>query len=129
MAFEELIFHKSPFWLHVFCLPPNQLTTQNAKTIGDFIGNFFNIDFVHEGLSGNSHILILETMANIVKPSITSFHSKWKDGNIRLVNFKYEKLPSVSFNCGFIGHLSRNFQNSKSKDFSRNEKKKLHGPC
>lgn len=41
---EELVFTKTPIWVQIHGLPPNQLNAANAKVIGDFIGELIEVD-------------------------------------------------------------------------------------
>lgn len=37
LAFEDLSFNLSPFWVQVYGLPPNKMTPSNAQTVGNFL--------------------------------------------------------------------------------------------
>lgn len=78
MAFEELSFKESPFWVHVVGLPPNTMTTQNAKTIGNFLGKFVELDPSYGSLYAFNKLRI-RVIIPLDRPFVMGFHRKKED--------------------------------------------------
>uniref|UniRef100_A0A2C9WG94 CCHC-type domain-containing protein n=1 Tax=Manihot esculenta TaxID=3983 RepID=A0A2C9WG94_MANES len=79
---DELSFDECPFWIQIQGLLPNHMTLANAKTIGNFIGNFIDYDLTFNRVVGITRV-------------------------IHWIKFQFKKLPDFCFNCDIIGHLNK----------------------
>lgn len=116
------------FWVYILGLPLNNLTTQNAQTIGNFLEHFLEVD--PSTLStGTSHSLRIRTFIPLDKVFITGFHSKRNYGTIHGVTFKYEPMLDIYFNCGFLGHFCSSCPNPRhTTDVQSTRKHFAFGP-
>lgn len=105
IAFDDLLFTKMPFWVQVLSLPPNRITEQKGKTIGDCLKGYLEKDHVQSNNVDQHTQLRIRALISIDKPFVTGFHSKRSDGGIQWVFVKYEEMPDFCLNCDSLGHF------------------------
>lgn len=57
---DKLQFNHSPFWVQIVGLSPNRITSQNGRTIGDFLGGFLELDPDSINATEMAQILIIK---------------------------------------------------------------------
>lgn len=68
---EELDFSSTLIWVQVHRLSPNQLNAENAKIIGNFMGQFLNEDLSQDGYISFPHFLRIRICMDLNKPFLT----------------------------------------------------------
>lgn len=100
VTLSEIVFTQSPFWVQIHNIPPNRQNLANAKKLGDFIGEFVDLDN-SQPLKNFLRILVL---INTTKPLKTGTFIKRENGLTWWLAFKFERLSDFCFRCGKLGH-------------------------
>lgn len=112
-AIFEINFDWVPFWVQIHGLPFGSLTTTNASKILHQIGEVMEIeDPMVEGCLLRSFIRGW-VKVNVTKPLLTGCWIPRKDLPNAWVAFRYEKLQSLCFKCGIIGHEQKDCNKDK----------------
>lgn len=111
ITWREIQLNSSSFHIQIHGLTRNHMTKENAKKIGNAMGNFLGVDTDHLfGLASKKFIRI-KVDIDITKPLKQGF---WEPRDLKCdtwVSFKYERLSDICYGCGRIGH-SQTFCNS-----------------
>ncbi|KAK3038525.1 hypothetical protein RJ639_029325 [Escallonia herrerae] len=105
VSLVEVDLSKSPFWVRVYGLPPNRMTTNNAITIGRRIGDLQQIDSSKDGRLGEKGFLRLRVEIDIENPLPRGFATKREGREDAWIQFRYERLLDFCFRCGCLGHV------------------------
>lgn len=91
-----------PFWVQIHDVPVGGMTTTTGKQLGNFIGEFMEYD---EKNNSNflSTFMRIRVLVDIRKPLKRFKKIKTKVGSHE-VKFKYERLGSLCYYCGILGH-------------------------
>lgn len=104
---KEVSLTHVPIWVQLHGLRLDQMTEENARIIGDYIGKFMEMDrcSLNDALKrGFLRIKILLDCYRVIKGGMwVSRKSQTK----YFINFKYERLADLCFNCGHFGHWER----------------------
>ncbi|KAG8640933.1 hypothetical protein MANES_13G088337v8 [Manihot esculenta] len=103
-------------------------TKMNACIIDNFVGDFLDVDEHFLNLNTTQGILQIKASINIEKPFITGFHKKKEDGSFGWVQFRYECLPNLCFNCGIVGHFSITYPHLANKSDFKTRRRNAFGP-
>ncbi|KAJ4832929.1 hypothetical protein Tsubulata_025614 [Turnera subulata] len=103
-AVEEIDFFKSPFWIHVHGLFPEQLTEEYAKYIGNLLGGFCDMDLTTFNGICHNDVMRIKASLWVERPLRPGFRTVKKDGSEQWVELKYERLPEFCRTCGRMGH-------------------------
>ncbi|KAJ4833376.1 hypothetical protein Tsubulata_029927, partial [Turnera subulata] len=114
LAIEEVELKKSPFWVHVHGLSPDEMGDENCEVIAAMIGEFVSSDLRSDNGLGYSCVMNLKIMINVDEPLSPGFMNEREDGEEVWVQFKYDKLLDLCYNCGRMGHVQKacSFQRS-----------------
>ncbi|KAK3040000.1 hypothetical protein RJ639_027190 [Escallonia herrerae] len=107
VTLAEVDLSKSPFWVRVYRLPPNRMTTNNAITIGRRIGELQQIEISKDGRLGEKGFLRLRVKIDIEKPLPKGFAMRKEGKEDAWIQFRYERLPDFCFRCGCLGHVRK----------------------
>ncbi|KAK3011760.1 hypothetical protein RJ639_012305 [Escallonia herrerae] len=107
VTLDKIKFHHSPFWIHIYGLPPSQMTKSNAEKIGARIGDLKEIDFTADGNIAWCKFLWIQVEIDIRQPIHTGFLRTKEASTTSWINLRYERLPNFCFNCGRIGHVHK----------------------
>ncbi|CAA0807045.1 Unknown protein, partial [Striga hermonthica] len=119
------IFQEVSFWVHVYNIPLNWLSTAVGLKIGSVVKKLKNVVVVGAGSHGG-HVLRLLLSIDISKPIPRCATIRLGD-RLNTVSFKYEKLVSMCHYCGVIGHLERNCDKIQQDIISKTLKEGQYG--
>ncbi|KAK6154906.1 hypothetical protein DH2020_009154 [Rehmannia glutinosa] len=90
------------FWVQIHDLPIGLMNRVFAKTSGDTIGKFLEVDVDSDGCSFGRFLRIRVEM-DITKPLRRVVKTSFR-GTEFVLPIKYERLPNFCYFCGVIGH-------------------------
>ncbi|KAK6117177.1 hypothetical protein DH2020_049056 [Rehmannia glutinosa] len=99
------LFHVE-LWVQVFDLPFGFMTEKVGKSIGDFIGIYVEAD-KHSFTGVWQNYMRIRVAFDVRNPLKRRMKIKNMGGEWVWIHFKYEKLPTFCFYCGFIGHSDK----------------------
>ncbi|XP_048502861.1 uncharacterized protein LOC125498653 [Beta vulgaris subsp. vulgaris] len=91
----------SPFWVRIYNLPFNCRSESEVKAIALYLGTVLEVDLDEFGLNRFCRVKVV---LNIFKPLRRKQRIKRKDGQVTMIEYKYERLPHFCFRCGVLGH-------------------------
>lgn len=95
-------------WVQIYDIPRGLLSENVLKSIGVSIGDFIKSDPAN--LDGSWKQYARPRVALGVEKPIKRRMKLKRDGNIwSWINFKYERLGTICFVCGRIGHSERDY--------------------
>ncbi|KAK6149692.1 hypothetical protein DH2020_017217 [Rehmannia glutinosa] len=99
------LFHVE-LWTQVYYLPFGFMTEKIGKSIGNFIGTYVDAD--QHSFSGVwQNYMRIRVAFDVRTPLKRRMKLKKSDGGWFWINFKYERLPTFCFYCGFLGHSDK----------------------
>ncbi|KAJ1424731.1 Zinc knuckle CX2CX4HX4C [Sesbania bispinosa] len=100
----ELDFSKVSFWIQIHGIPLDMINTKNAAKIINRFGEVLEVENLEvEGRLLRTFIRV-RALINVKNPLVTGVWVPRRDLPKVWIFFKYEKLQSLCFNCGVIGH-------------------------
>jgi hypothetical protein len=102
---RTLDFDHVPVWIQLWGLPPHCKTKAMGMHLGSLMGEVEAADLYE--YPGKKTIIKIKVAISIHKPLPTGIHVGNPTDGTCWVDFRYEKLPLVCFNCGFIGHMDK----------------------
>lgn len=93
-------------------------TLHQIRLIVGGLGTILDVEFDRIVWDRSTRLKILLDVTKLLH-RIQNIHSK--DGNIVMIEVKYERLPNFCYVCGKLGHIKRECQ-SISEDVSDEEK-------
>ncbi|GAU41105.1 hypothetical protein TSUD_139740 [Trifolium subterraneum] len=100
---SEVPLNHIPFWVQIHDVPAGCMSLTAGKQLGNFIGEFMEYDE-----KNNSNILStymrIRVLIDVRKPLMRWKKIKSKGGSHE-VKFKYERLGSLCYYCGLLGHI------------------------
>lgn len=107
-------FDHAPIWIQLWGLPHHCKTKAMGAHLGSLMGDV-EASEIYE-YPGKKIIVKIKVAINVHQPIPTGIHvGNLTDGTC-WVDFRYEKLPQVCFNCGLIGHAMNLCRNTGLKD-------------
>ncbi|CAA0822586.1 Unknown protein, partial [Striga hermonthica] len=125
LSINHPIFQEVSFWVQVYNIPLNWLSTAVGLKLGSVFKKLKNVVVVGAGSHGG-HILRLLVSINISEPIPRCATIRLGDW-LSTVSFKYEKLVSMCHYCGVIGHLERNCDKRQQDIISKYLKEGQYG--
>ncbi|KAJ4831885.1 hypothetical protein Tsubulata_022297 [Turnera subulata] len=121
LSLDEVELKKSALWVQVIGLTPNEIGEENCGDIAAMMGELIRADFSPsgEGLAYSS-IMRLKMLIDVDKPLVPGFLNEREDGEDVWVQFKFEKLPDICYNCA---HLAANEEFRDAADHLEKEAK------
>lgn len=98
----QMQFSHSPFWVQVHDMPLIFMSKGIGEKIGESMGQLVEVDVAGEGV-GWGRCLRIRVVLDLSKP-LDRGRALNLAGKSYWVTFKYEKLPSMCFDCGRIIH-------------------------
>jgi hypothetical protein len=99
---SQMEFTHSPFWIQVHDMPLLCMNKIVGQKIGESMGVVEDVDITGDG-SGWGRCLRIRVTVHLQEP-LERGRALQLGGKSHWVNFKYEKLPRLCFNCGRIMH-------------------------
>lgn len=91
-SYEEVDFSCMEFWVQAHNLPLDRISLQNAKVIGNYVGQFQFMDKTQNTIAKQRKFLRMGVQVDITKPLKTGCFFSRHDGTATWVQFKYERL-------------------------------------
>lgn len=102
----NLVFSKTLFWVQVHDIPIRYMTKEVAENICDIIGEVHKSTDVVTNEGG--HFIRVQVMIDITLPLCRGRVITLENGLKHWVQFRYERLPNLSFWCGSLNHADKN---------------------
>jgi len=122
---SEMPMHSGDFWARVYDLPLKLRSDAMAMKLGNSLGTFVEVDNKEGNRMGK--FLRLKATVDLRKPLKRGTVIKYQGKDLRIF-FKYERLPTLCFLCGQIGHQIKDCEAMEGKDeteFEDIDKKEL----
>ncbi|KAK6151616.1 hypothetical protein DH2020_014251 [Rehmannia glutinosa] len=102
---KVLLFHVE-LWVQVYDLPFGFMTEKVGKSIGNYIGNYVEAD--QHSFSGVwQNYMRIRVAFDVRTPLKRRMKLKKSEEEWFWILFKYERLPTFCFYCGFLGHSDK----------------------
>jgi hypothetical protein len=102
-------FTQAPVWIQLWGLPPHCKTKKMGESIGNLLGKVEASEFYE--YPGKKMIIKIKVAINVLQPIQSGILiGNHKDGTT-WIDFRYERLPQVCFQCGILGHMEQLCQN------------------
>lgn len=98
-------FKKIQFWVQIHDLGLEKFNMENAKRIGNIIGEYVETDKDVENTCRS--FLRLKVVVDAKKPLLAGFWWSNSHGNEIRANIKYERLSDFCYGCGKLGHTTQ----------------------
>ena len=100
---KNITFSHSPFWVQIWGLPFENMTEDIGRDIGSKIGRVLEVD--KRAIQTNqAKFLRIRIEMQIDKPLRKGGYVKNDEGGRFWVDFRYERLPTLCYRCGILGH-------------------------
>ena len=99
----NIVFTHSPFWVQVWGIPFEFMNEEVGKDIGGTIGNFLEVD-KRSWQSNQAKYTRIKVDVQLDKPLRRGGFISSPESGKHWVYYKYEKIPTLCFRCGRIGH-------------------------
>lgn len=106
LAWKEVVFSVSTFWVQVHGLPSLWLSKANLWKIGSMIG-VIKVNFTRDGGGAWKKFIRIRVDKPIDSPFLPGFFLPRTNNDDLWVCLRYEKLSEICFHCGVIGHLEK----------------------
>ena len=103
-------FTHAPFWVQIWGLPFENLSEEVGKDLGNSLGHYLETD-KRMWLTEQARFLRVRVDIPLNKPLRRGGNILNLDGEKTWVNFKYERLPSFCYVCGYLGHDEKHCPN------------------
>jgi hypothetical protein len=97
-----LDFDHAPIWIQFWGLPPHCKTKAMGQHLGSLMGEV-EASEIYE-YPGKKMIIKVKVAINVHQPIPSGIHVGNPTDGTYWVDFRYERLPHMCFNCGFVGH-------------------------
>lgn len=98
-------FDSTPFWIRIYDMPLIARTERTIRLICERLGKVIEID--NSTMEGFSRSVRIRVLLNLNKPLRRGAKIAIPNAEHLWISFKYERLPSFCYICGFLGHLKR----------------------
>lgn len=102
----DITFTHSPFWVQIWGLSFEHMSQEAGKDIGNRIGKFIEVD-KRSWQSDQAKFMRVRVDLEIDKPLRRGGYIISTDGERLWLSFKYERLPTICFICGKLGHVNK----------------------
>jgi hypothetical protein len=102
---HTLDFDHVPVWIQLWGLPTHCKTKQMGVSIGSLMGEVEAAEYYE--YPGKKVIIRIKVAIDVHKPITSGIHVGNPTDGTCWIDYRYEKLPQVCFNCGMIGHYDK----------------------
>ncbi|KAF7809654.1 reverse transcriptase [Senna tora] len=116
LAFHEIGWSLSPYWVQFHGIPPEGLSGPNAERLGTKLGKVvaYEDPKVRGGIARG--FMRVRVMLDIMKPFVTGVWVPRPNMSRIWIQAKYEKLQHLCFRCGMLGHDARVCRSRENKE-------------
>jgi len=108
---KSYIFDQVPIWIQLWGLPHHCKTKAMGKSIGSLLGQVSEAELYK--YSGKKVIIKVKVDIHVRNPIIPGIHIGNTIYGTNWIDFRYENLPQMCFDCGLVGHPEKFFRNPK----------------
>jgi hypothetical protein len=99
---RHIDFSHAPVWIQMWGLPPHCKTKEMGESLGNLLGTVETAELYE--YSGKKLIVKVKVAINVYKPIQAGILiGNHRDGT-HWIDYRYENLPQVCFNCRLVGH-------------------------
>ncbi|PNY16051.1 cysteine desulfurase mitochondrial-like [Trifolium pratense] len=102
---KSLDFDHVPVWIQLWGLPPHCKTKAMGIHLGSLMGEV-EASEIYE-YPGKQIIVKIRVAINVHKPIISGIHVGNPTDGTCWIDYRYERLPQICFNCGLVGHEAK----------------------
>lgn len=102
LSYKNEVFGRSPFWIHVWHIPPQWFSIETKLKIGSMLRITRDVLLVEAGGKKDRH-LKLQVELDLITPFLRGTMLKFKRSEC-WVELRYEILPTFYFYFGHMGH-------------------------
>ncbi|XP_065633850.1 uncharacterized protein LOC136069351 [Quercus suber] len=103
LSSSNIGFTHAPFWVQIWGLPFEFMCEEVGKDIDGTIGNFLEVD-KRSWQSDQAKYMRIRVEVQLNKPLRRGGYVTDAEGGKHWVTYKYERLPTLCFFCGKLGH-------------------------
>ena len=102
----NISFSHSPFWVQVRGIPFELMIEETGRDVGNKIGKFLEVD-KRSWQSDQAKYMRVRVEIPLNKPLQRGGYLLNGEGEKMWIIFNYERLPTVCYRCGILGHDNR----------------------
>jgi hypothetical protein len=95
-------FSHAPVWVQMWGLPPHCKTKEMGESLGNMMGKVETAELYE--YPGKKLIVKVKVAINVYHPIQTGILIGNHGDETHWIDYRYENLPQVCFNCGILGH-------------------------
>nr|POF00084.1 uncharacterized protein CFP56_15941 [Quercus suber] len=111
LSSSNIGFTHAPFWVQIWGLPFEFMCEEVGKDIDGTIGNFLEVD-KRSWQSDQAKYMRIRVEVQLNKPLRRGGYVTDAEGGKHWVTYKYERLPTLCFFCGKLGHDIKHYGGS-----------------
>ena len=101
---SDIVLNHSPFWLRLYNLPLESRSAKHVRSFAQNLGEVLDID--HDGVEWDKTARVKVSM-DVTRPLRRVLRFRNRQGQIAMVEIKYERLPTFCYVCGILAHIER----------------------
>jgi hypothetical protein len=106
-----LDFDHAAVWVQLWGLPPHCKTKQMGRSIGELLGRVEESEFYE--YPRKKMIIKIKVALDVHQPITPGILIGNENDGTHWIDFRYENLPQICFNCGLLGHEEKLCHNQK----------------